>query len=395
MGQRFTITEEERNNISKMYGLVNEQSSNAKQVAGPFTQATTLYGEVGYYIYQDGSKFYIYMTNSEQKEPKLFDGRDFDNDDKGYGSLLDAKKKIEYLIATNPFELYDMGMKVYSNLGEQSDPTLRWDSLKSNIYLSHEEKENFARVMKSVLKRSSNGCFTVPGGWSWVSSDTIGHEYDHEGHESCYLCTRPRSTTSHDGKRDSQFLYFAIRGGCFNKPNGEGDANTSPTKVGEDEATTNNRATNVKSEFAKSGGTHKNEVLDFVNVNGETNVFEKPTADKEEAPYQVDRVKNEEYLHGIYEQVQSDDEIDPKIAACAMKVLDLKDYTKIPTCLKLAAKIMLFKKMPEFKDMQDGLKCAGELASIDQAPEKALEFFKCVYENITDDMENPLDKVKF
>lgn len=97
----------------------------------------------------------------------------------------------------------------------------------------------------------------------------------------------------------------------------------------------------------------------------------------------------------VNEQVQSENEIDPKIAACAMKVLDLKDYTKIPTCLKLAAKVMLFKKMPDFKDMQDSLKCAGELASIDQAPEKALEFFKCVYENITDDMENPLDKVKF
>ena len=105
---------------------------------------------------------------------------------------------------------------------------------------------------------------------------------------------------------------------------------------------------------------------------------------------------NSSKMYGfVNEQVQSDDEIDPKIAACAMKVLDLKDYTKIPTCLKLAAKVMLFKKMPEFKDMQDGLKCAGELASIDQAPEKALEFFKCVYDNITDDMENPLDKVKF
>jgi hypothetical protein len=97
----------------------------------------------------------------------------------------------------------------------------------------------------------------------------------------------------------------------------------------------------------------------------------------------------------INEQVQSDDEIDPKIAACAMKVLELKDYTKIPTCLKLAAKVMLFKKMPELKDMQDGLKCAGELASIDQAPEKALEFFKCVYDNISDDINiNPMDMVK-
>ena len=95
------------------------------------------------------------------------------------------------------------------------------------------------------------------------------------------------------------------------------------------------------------------------------------------------------------EQIQSDDnEIDPKIARCTMKVLDLKDYTKIPTCLKLAAKIMLFKQMPDFKDVKDSMKCTRELASIDQAPEKALEFFKCVYENVKEDIGNPMDMVK-
>ena len=89
MGQRLIISENERSQIAKMYGLVNEQSSNAKQVAGPFGR---------YYIFQDGSKFYIYMTNASQKEPKLFDGEIYDNKGQGYSNQVDAKKMIEKLL---------------------------------------------------------------------------------------------------------------------------------------------------------------------------------------------------------------------------------------------------------------------------------------------------------
>ena len=66
MGQRLIITEEERTRIAGMY----EQSSNAKRVGGPFSVKPN--DDEKYYIFRDGSKFYIYMTNASQKEPKLF-----------------------------------------------------------------------------------------------------------------------------------------------------------------------------------------------------------------------------------------------------------------------------------------------------------------------------------
>ncbi len=96
MGQRLIISEEERSQINKMYGLVNEQSSNAKQVAGPFKSEKSL---VEYYIFQDGSKFYIYMTNPTQKEPTLMDGSLWDNDGKGYPNQMKAQKEIDDQIA--------------------------------------------------------------------------------------------------------------------------------------------------------------------------------------------------------------------------------------------------------------------------------------------------------
>ena len=96
MGQRLIITENERSQIAKMYGLVNEQSSNAKQVAGPFSKSEK--DLVKYYIFQDGSKFYIYMTNASHKEPTLFDGTLWDNKGQGYPNQMEANKVIDNLI---------------------------------------------------------------------------------------------------------------------------------------------------------------------------------------------------------------------------------------------------------------------------------------------------------
>ena len=92
MGQRLIITEEERSRISGMYGLVNEQKVSAKQVAGPFPDK--LKKDVNFYIFQDGSKFYIYVTNPLQKEPTL----SWDNDGKGYPNEMEAKKTIDAII---------------------------------------------------------------------------------------------------------------------------------------------------------------------------------------------------------------------------------------------------------------------------------------------------------
>ena len=96
MGQRLIISEEERSRISGMYGLLNEKAKMDKQVAGPFSRK----GEeaVKYYIYQIGSKFYIYMTNASHKEPTLMDGTLWDNDSKGYPNQMAAKKAIDSVL---------------------------------------------------------------------------------------------------------------------------------------------------------------------------------------------------------------------------------------------------------------------------------------------------------
>jgi hypothetical protein len=94
MGQRLIISEEERSRISGMYGLLNEKANMDKQVAGPFKGQ----GAVKYYIYQIGSKFYIYMTNASHKEPTLMDGTDWDNDGKGYPNQMEAQKVIDNML---------------------------------------------------------------------------------------------------------------------------------------------------------------------------------------------------------------------------------------------------------------------------------------------------------
>jgi hypothetical protein len=95
MGRQIILSENEKLNIQKMYGLINEQSSNAEQVGGPFNQKNT---PINYYIFQDDSKFYIYMTNASQKEPKLFDGEIYDNKGQGYSNQVEAEKMIEELL---------------------------------------------------------------------------------------------------------------------------------------------------------------------------------------------------------------------------------------------------------------------------------------------------------
>ena len=96
MGQRLIISEEERSRISGMYGLVNEKANMDKQVAGPFSRKGQ--EAVKYYIYQIGSKFYIYMTNASHKEPTLMDGTLWDNDSKGYPNQMAAKKAIDSVL---------------------------------------------------------------------------------------------------------------------------------------------------------------------------------------------------------------------------------------------------------------------------------------------------------
>lgn len=96
MGQRIKITEEQKEHLLGMYGLVNEKAKMDKQVDGPFSRKGQ--EAVKYYIYQIGSKFYIYMTNASHKEPTLMDGTTWDNDGKGYPNEMEAKKMIDSVL---------------------------------------------------------------------------------------------------------------------------------------------------------------------------------------------------------------------------------------------------------------------------------------------------------
>jgi len=114
MGQRLIISEEERRQINKMYGLVNEKASMDKQVAGPFSNKSN--GVVKYYIYQIGSKFYIYMTNASHKEPTLMDGTAWDNDGKGYPNEMEAKKVIDSMLNDPPHTFLKMKPKLNTKM---------------------------------------------------------------------------------------------------------------------------------------------------------------------------------------------------------------------------------------------------------------------------------------
>lgn len=142
MGQRLIISENERSQIAKMYGLVNEQSSSAKQVAGPFSKSEK--DLVKYYIFQDGSKFYIYMTNASQKEPTLFKGSLWDNKGQGYPNQMEANKVIDDLITRGSMhpgiklEPKKMGMEEQSDAPQNSPapkpPKPQQPSVKLQVY---------------------------------------------------------------------------------------------------------------------------------------------------------------------------------------------------------------------------------------------------------------------
>ena len=116
MGQRLIISENERSQIAKMYGLVNEKANMEKQVAGPFSRKGQ--EAVKYYIYQIGSKFYIYQTNASHKEPTLMDGTDWDNDGKGYPNKMEAQKIIDRELKDPHFS--SIKMKPKGQMNEQS-----------------------------------------------------------------------------------------------------------------------------------------------------------------------------------------------------------------------------------------------------------------------------------
>ena len=104
---------------------LSEQSSNAKQVAGPFSKKGQ--EAVKYYIYQIGSKFYIYMTNASHKEPTLMDGTDWDNDGKGYPNEMEAKKMIDSVLRDPHHSSIKMKPKMSAELGEQGIERMKLD----------------------------------------------------------------------------------------------------------------------------------------------------------------------------------------------------------------------------------------------------------------------------
>jgi len=110
---------------------VNEKASMDKQVAGPFS--TKPNGVVKYYIYQIGSKFYIYMTNASHKEPTLMDGTAWDNDGKGYSNETEAKKVIDSVLKDPPHTFLKMKPKMMKpKMMEQNSPvgTLKDDEVE-------------------------------------------------------------------------------------------------------------------------------------------------------------------------------------------------------------------------------------------------------------------------
>ena len=406
MGQRFVITEEEKNNISKMYGIVNEQQE-SKILWDSLKSSTPLSAEQqrelviylkgilkktpsGCYNVPEGFAYNTIDTishalNHEGSETCTFCRLPHSENSKwthlrirnacfnvGRNRVFDDPTNVKTDVVTtvdmedspifpptNDKTVNEQDVKKLDIRTKVLDPNY---NPKDSLQWAPNSKNHDPKILKyyqNLLKKAPNGCYYVPHDWTLRDRETIVHEYGHEGWEKCKHC-------DYTWKERGRFKTVIVRNACWL---------TSDAKDG------------------VVAGANIPDVEKSVQPDHQSLPSEQSFEDSVIIPPKDYKFKNLD-IDNIKEQVQSNDEIDPKIAACAMKVLDLKDYTKIPTCLKLAAKVMLFKKMPEFKDMQDGLKCAGELASIDQAPEKALEFFKCVYENITDDMGNPMDMVK-
>ena len=108
---------------------LSEQSSNAKQVAGPFSENQKESDIFKYYIFQDGSKFYIYMTDRTRKEPTLMDGSLWDNDGKGYPNQMEAKKKIDDQLKQGMHSWIKLREKprMSAELGEQGIERMKLD----------------------------------------------------------------------------------------------------------------------------------------------------------------------------------------------------------------------------------------------------------------------------
>ena len=96
-GKKITV-ENFSNMVNKKLGevptLISEQSSNAKQVAGPFTKKFSNSRDWKLYIFQDGSKFYVYVTYESDKEPKLMKL----NNGQGFPNQKEAQKEIDNII---------------------------------------------------------------------------------------------------------------------------------------------------------------------------------------------------------------------------------------------------------------------------------------------------------
>ena len=158
MGQRLIISEEERSQINKIYGLVNEKAKMDKQVDGPFSRKGQ--EAVKYYIYQIGSKFYIYMTNASHKEPTLMDGTVWDNDGKGYPSEMEAKKMIDSVLrdphhsSINEQQSEPIGFLSdgeFKDLIEKLSKCVDEDGLNKMKRLNPEQKKEFVERMEIAL----------------------------------------------------------------------------------------------------------------------------------------------------------------------------------------------------------------------------------------------------
>ena len=78
--------------------VINEQSSGAKQVAGPYNVKGT---QLSYYIFDNNGKFFIYQTNASVKEPTLMKGTVWNNNGPGYDTQAQAYNVIKQQLSSN------------------------------------------------------------------------------------------------------------------------------------------------------------------------------------------------------------------------------------------------------------------------------------------------------